>query len=516
MAVTLREFVTKWGFQVDDAELKKLDKSFAETRRGMQKLSANMNRIGKDLSLKLTLPIVGFGAYAVKAASDAEETFSKFGVVFKDVAEESEIVADNFRKNFGLSGVAAKQLLSDTGDLLSGFGFAGDMSLDLSKKVNELAVDLASFTNFSGGAEGASKALTKALLGERESVKSLGISILEEDVKKQVALQRTQGLTFETERQAKAYATLTLAQKQSKNAIGDFARTSDSFANQWRIMRARLTDAAVAFGKILLPPALKVVQAVAGMLEYLQGLSDTTRTIIIVIAGLAAALGPLLIIFGSVLNAILAIRTAMVLFGNQALIANAKFIALPLAIGAAVVAIGLVIEDLIGFFQGKNSATGVILQSVDDMVNAFMTKFPVIGDIVRRVIVGITTPIRAVVALVRGLSGALAGLIAGDMGTVKDALLDAGQSFLKPMQSIAMGEEFSSADALGIGGIGRPVKGGGNQSSVNQSINAPINISVPEGTAPEAVGPQVRKGIEEGLGNLLRETSRQTSTAVQN
>lgn len=207
----------------------------------------------------------------IKKASDAQETFSKFNTVFKEVSVESENVAKNLSNNFGLSSIAAKKLLSDTGDLLTGFGFTGKSALDLSKQVNELAVDLASFTNYSGGAEGASAALTKALLGERESVKSLGISILESDVKAKVLENTQKGLTFETERQAKAYATLQIAQDQSKNAIGDFSRTSGSLANIIRQISARFEDVAVSIGSQFIPALEKAGQAFADFLN------DTTE-----------------------------------------------------------------------------------------------------------------------------------------------------------------------------------------------------------------------------------------------
>ena len=201
----------------------------------------------------LTGVVIGGFRKLINAASDAQETVSKFNTVFKSVAKEADNVAQNLASNFGLSGIAAKKLLSDTGDLLTGFGFTGKAALDLSKEVNELAVDLASFTNFSGGAEGASAALTKALLGERESVKSLGISILDTDVKARVLKNTQDGLTFATERQAKAYATLQIAQDQSKNAQGDFARTSKQFANQMRILSGNFENLAVSMGTKLLP-----------------------------------------------------------------------------------------------------------------------------------------------------------------------------------------------------------------------------------------------------------------------
>ena len=229
----------------------------------------------------------------VKMASDAEETSSKFRTVFQDVIGEADAMAKNLSRNYGLSSTAAKQLMGDTGDLLTGFGFTGEAALDLAGEVNKLAVDLASFTNFSGGAEGASQALTKALLGERESVKSLGISILEEDVKAKVALITKQGMIFETERQAKAYATLLIAQEQSKNAIGDYQRTQEGFANQSRELRARLTDLAIVFADKLLPAATAMITKTREIVEKITDWAEKHPVLTGILVKFGAALGVL-------------------------------------------------------------------------------------------------------------------------------------------------------------------------------------------------------------------------------
>lgn len=279
---------------------KKASNSFKKFSQSLDKTIQKASRLGKSLFLRLSVPLGLVGGSFIKAASDAEETSSKFATVFKDISKQSEQTAKDLGKNFGLSSIKAKELLGDTGDLLTGFGFTGDMALDLSKRVNELAVDLASFTNFSGGAEGASKALTKALLGERESVKSLGISILEEDVKAKIkALIPTGKLTGMTLRQAKAYATLELAISQSGNAIGDFERTSQSFANQSRIFNARLLDLRISFGRILLPIATKFIQKITALAEKFTQLSPTTKKLILIFSGLAIVLPPLLILLGA-------------------------------------------------------------------------------------------------------------------------------------------------------------------------------------------------------------------------
>ena len=269
----------------------------------MNAISVKMASIGKGMTIVGGV-ITAISVGLVKMASDAEETGSKFAVVFQDVADEAAKSAKNLSDNFGLSTNAAKQLLSDTGDLLTGFGFTGKAALDLSTKVNELAVDLASFTNYSGGAEGASVALTKALLGERESVKSLGISILETDVKAKVLEMTQKGMTFETERQAKAYATLLIAQEQSKNAIGDYSRTSEGFANQMRELKARLNDVGVMLGEMILPIATKLINKTVKIIEKIKEWVEAHKPLVEIIVKVGAILGALAAVGGPILLAI--------------------------------------------------------------------------------------------------------------------------------------------------------------------------------------------------------------------
>lgn len=280
-----------------NASMASMKKKFKEAEGSLLAVGASMAVFGAA--------VVAANIKLLKMASDAAETSSKFAVVFRSVSKEAEAMAKDLSRNYGLSSTAAKQLLGDTGDLLTGFGFTGKAALDLSGEVNKLAVDLASFTNFSGGAEGASAALTKALLGERESVKSLGISILEEDVIAKVALITKQGMIFETERQAKAYATLLIAQEQSKNAIGDYQRTQDQFANKSRELTARLTDLAIVFGEKLLPMATRGISIITGLVEKITDWTERHPILTDILVKFGLALGILvgtggLIILGAV------------------------------------------------------------------------------------------------------------------------------------------------------------------------------------------------------------------------
>lgn len=245
-------------------ELKEAEDRSGRAKKGLSGLG------GAAVIAAITAAAVGVAKLSkelVLAASDAEETANKFNVVFRGLDSAGD-AAENLAKSYGLSRTASQGLLADTADLLQGFGVSKDESLELSEQVQQLAVDLASFTNFSGGAEGASQALTKALLGERESVKALGIAITETELKR---FAEEQGLVFEELGKAeKAFLTFDLAVQQSQNAIGDFARSQDSFANQTRIAQANIDDLKVTLGQGLLPIANLGVKAFNEIAEELQ------------------------------------------------------------------------------------------------------------------------------------------------------------------------------------------------------------------------------------------------------
>ena len=268
--------------EVDDKGALKTINSFDKKMAGATKSTAGFGKMASSVGkifkgAVVTAIVAGVAKIAkslVMAASDAEETQNKFDVTFSTVSNKADKMAKDLAKSYGLSRKASKQLLSDTGDLLSGFGFTQEKALDLSGEVNKLAVDLASFTNYSGGASGASAALTKALLGETESLKSLGIAISQADIKQ---LAEDKGIVGELDRETKAMLTFELAVSQSKNAIGDFSRSQTGFANQSRIAQANIDDLKVALGDGLLPMANLGVTLFNDMAGELVGAADSIK-----------------------------------------------------------------------------------------------------------------------------------------------------------------------------------------------------------------------------------------------
>ncbi len=239
------------------------DKSVKDTRTEAQKLdkvatksfgSIKLSSIAMGVATSAVfIKTIGFLKDSAIAAINAQETFSKFDAVFSQMGSAAESAAMQFKDSFDLAEVTAKKMIADTGNILTGFGATQSQALDLSVAVNSLASDLASFTNYTGGAEGASQALTRAMLGERESLKLLGIVIREEDINIKLAAKGQKDLTGNALNLAKAQATLEIAMEQGKNAIGDYARTHDSAANTLKRAKEATTELQVQIGTALSP-----------------------------------------------------------------------------------------------------------------------------------------------------------------------------------------------------------------------------------------------------------------------
>lgn len=412
--------------------LKKGGEAYDRAKAKFEKPGRALRNAGAVMSAAVTAPILLMGKSMIDAARDAGETQSKFDTVFRDIKGRANNTADSLAKSFGLAGDKARQLMGDTGDLLTGFGFSQQAALDMSTRVNELAVDLASFTNYSGGAEGASQALTKALLGERESLKMLGVSIQEQDVNREIGLMMAKGQRFESIRQAKAYATLSLAVKQSGNAIGDYGRTQKDLANQQRLTATRVHELKVAFGKILLPFALILTKAIRRLVEWFTALSPAAKKTIVIFAGIAAALGPIITLVGLFLLTLPAISAGFATLGAVSLAGLAPILAIVAAVAAAAYLVIDNWEYVAAFFKGfgdgfMDSAGPALTKLVDKFKSAAVViaelfgkdgsatkdlfEFSNVGRLIGSVIGG------ALDVILRGLSGvgALLGQLAASI-----------------------------------------------------------------------------------------------------
>ena len=236
-----------------------------------------------------TSKIVRFVGESIKAFSDLEETTSKFGVIFKDVNSQAEQAVADLSRSFGQSELSARKLLSYTGDILTGFGLSAKASLELAAGVNKAGADVASFSNAAGGAEAVSAAFTKALYGETEAAKTYGVVIRQNSKEFKSLVASIMATTGATELQAKAFAAYQTILDQSKNALGDFERTQDSFANRTRILGNEFEMARAKIGEYFIPAVNDANGIALEILKTFNNLNPVVRDSIITLGVLGTS-----------------------------------------------------------------------------------------------------------------------------------------------------------------------------------------------------------------------------------
>ncbi len=278
MAVDLADLQVNINTNADKStkELVGLNKSLDRTGKSGGVASKALNAFVKinlaAFALKAGKAIINFGRSFLKAGSDLEETQGKFDVVFEGITGRAEDASARLQKSIGVSEQTAKALLGNTADLLTGLGATSDVALELSIATQQLAGDLASFNNLQGGAAEASERITKALLGEREGLKQLGVVISEERLKE---LAEQAGIAAEDlDLTTKAALTLQEAYAQSANAIGDFERTLSSSANQTRVFEENIKDIQASLGSVLLPLDALGKFSLNKLLSEVKGITD--------------------------------------------------------------------------------------------------------------------------------------------------------------------------------------------------------------------------------------------------
>jgi len=277
--------------KIDDNSANKTVDSLSKKTDGLSKSFTNA---GKTLTAGLTVPISALSTIAIKNASDLNETMNKVEVAFGDNADEVKSWGDTTIKQFGIAKGTALDMASLYGDMATGMGVNTKEASKLSTNLTGLAGDLASFKNVS--IDVAKTALAGVFTGETESLKQLGIIMTQTNLE-QFALSK--GITKSMDKMTEAekiqlrYAFVV---DRSKNAVGDFARTSDSTANQTRIAGETFKELTADLGQQLLPQFNKLLSTGIKIMDWFRGLTDEQKKLIITIAKVLAVIGPALII----------------------------------------------------------------------------------------------------------------------------------------------------------------------------------------------------------------------------
>lgn len=247
-------------------------------------INSSMSKIGKLLAGAFAIgSIVKFGKECIDLGSDLSEVQNVVDVTFGSMAEDVNEFAKTAITQLGLSETSAKQYTSTMGAMLKSMGLTTKEALTMSKTITSLSADMASFYNLDP--EVAFEKIRSGISGETEPLKQLGINM---SVANLQAYAMAQGIS-------KAYSKMTQQEQAllrynyllsvTADAQGDFARTSDSWANQTRILSEQFNALKAEIGQGLIAAFTPVVRALNIVINKLRVAAGYFRSFMELIFG---------------------------------------------------------------------------------------------------------------------------------------------------------------------------------------------------------------------------------------
>lgn len=328
-------------------QLKAVGDQIKETGEKMQK-------VGNDLTMKLTAPIVALGTIGVSYNAQMEQYRTMFTTLTGSAEEADKIIqqlqadaqkspfessaliqANQYLISAGVSADEARKTILDLGNAVSATGGG-------SAELERMAQNLQQIKN-----------VGKATSQDIKQFANAGINIyglLSEATGKSVEEVKEMDVTYEELANALAmasqeggkYAGAMEAQSQTLN--GSLSSTKESIQQ----LLGEITESAM-------PIIVKVLEKVREVIDWLSSLDDGTKQTILIIAGVLAVLGPVITMLGALVTAISALFSPL---------------------GVAIAIIGSAIA--IGVAFGKN--IDMIKQKIGEMVLSGLKKFSELGE----------------------------------------------------------------------------------------------------------------------------------------
>lgn len=281
-------------------DLKELQSGLDKATKQFEGFGAKLSNIGTLMTVGITAPLILAAKQMIKLSSDAEEATNKVDVAFGKSSDMVKKFASKSLTSFGIAKGSAMDMAAGYGDMATSMGLTQDQAAQMSTSLVGLGADLASFKNIS--LDQSKTALNGIFTGETESLKMLGIVMTDANLKAYALSKGFKGNTDQLTQGEKVLLRYNYILDNTKNAQGDFARTGGGAANQMRIFGESLKEIGSSFGAIILPYFTKGITYINNLIIAFGSLGDGAKKAILIVAGIAAATGPILMVIGKVVE----------------------------------------------------------------------------------------------------------------------------------------------------------------------------------------------------------------------
>lgn len=367
--------------------------------RQLASVARTIGSVGKGMAAFGAAGIAGF-IPAIKAASDFQETMSKFDVVFGDQSAAMREFSDGLAKELGRSRSEIASFLATSQDLFVPLGFDAKSATELSKTLTSLAVDLGSFNNVADA--DALNDLQAALTGSGEVMKKYGVIVSESAVKQQL-LNQSIDPTVATEQQ-KVMARLSIILAGTSAAQGDATRTAGSFANQVKALKAELSNMAVTVGSAVIPALTGIVGSLSEAVKYTEKYLKANADLIIVAGSLSAALATTGVALVGISKTIEALISIIGVSGAIIATFAGVLASIPVATYAIGAAVAATIASLLSFGNTFKNVTETISTTLSAVKTALLN-----GELIKAAKFTFNGMAIAIFEILKGLGDAIAG-----------------------------------------------------------------------------------------------------------
>ena len=274
-------FTKQLGKTLSTSYNKSTNGILANNNKILNSFSSTFSSIKKILGISLSAYAVkSFTKSCLDAGSALQEIQNVVDVVYgTDPFTGLSKDVDKFTKSLiwshGLSEKAAKEYMAYYGAMAESQGFATENAFEMSKTLTKLTGDMASFYDMSSD-ESYTK-LMSIFTGETKTLKKIGIDISKVAMQEYMLANGIKKSYSELTRNEKVMLRYNLVLEQTQNAMGDFMRTSNSYANQTRILSLQWEQFKTNIGQGLISAITPAIKALNLLMEKMVQVSYTFK-----------------------------------------------------------------------------------------------------------------------------------------------------------------------------------------------------------------------------------------------